>query len=538
MPKPDNNPYLEEVDGRLFPTRAGEKYLAQRVTSTSGQVYAFTSEADPVVVAAMMARLSRRAGDMRLIYLDEFAVDPDEAGELINRVVTQFGDDSVQQLVPVQLAVEGASNLLTKLLEWGRIGAAYLEQSTRYIMFDQKDEAGRYNYYLPNYLPADLLEGYDRDMTRIFDHYSEVVRAIDAHLRETVPRPDKESDPGGWSGWPAAIRAQACDAARPMLPVATRSTVGLMLNAQAAEGLIMRLLANDLPEAQAIGQQILEQTRKVIPAFLERTDRPDRGGLAVDYLRETRERMQELASQFISQPPGWDAKPVIMTDYWPKDELDLVPEMLFDLCGLTITGIDWQLPDNSEGTREEIFRAYMGERLNRRHRPGRALENAHYSFELVGDYGTFRDLQRHRMVDDWRWQSLHPRFGYEVPALVSEAGCDDLYNEAFAISADLYTLLEGAGYPNEAQYATLLGHRMRYRFTANLRELFHMLELRTGPQGHPGYRKLCLEMYHLLEGVHPLAAAEMKFVNQADNLDELTRLASERATANKLSQMS
>jgi thymidylate synthase ThyX len=178
----------------------------------------------------------------------------------------------------------------------------------------------------------------------------------------------------------------------------------------------------------------------------------------------------------------------------------------------------------------------MGERLNRRHRPGRALEKAHYSFDLVCDYGIFRDLQRHRMVDDLNWQPLTARYGYDVPSLVEEAGLTEQFEECFDISLRLYSTLQEAGYPLEAQYATLLGHKMRWKVTMNAREAFQMLELRTSPQGHPGYRKLSMQIYEKLAEVHPLLAEAMKFIN-TDEDAELTRLAAERYTQFKLEKL-
>ncbi len=527
--------FLTEVDGRKVVTSAGHEWLAEILTSTEDQVYAFTPNADPVIVAAAMARLSRRAGDMRVALLDEFAGDPADAPELIRRVVTEYGDDSVQQLVTIQFVVEGASNLLTKLLEWGRIGAAYLEQSTRYIYFDEKGPDGKYLFYTPDSLEPALTERFERDMNTIFDIYSEVVRRVTDHVRATNPRPDRAEDPNGYRAWPAITRAQACDAARPLLPVATRSTVGFALSSQAVDALVMRLLAHELPEAQAVGRKILEHARQVVPAFLERTDLPDRGGLTTEYWQNTTSAMAELAASVLPRSPEWDGKAVRLTDYWPQNETDLAAPMLFDHCGLSLEDI-YSETIRPEGLEERILEAYMGDRLNRRHRPGRALERAHFSWELVGDYGTFRDLQRHRMVDDLRWQPLHPDFGFEVPDLVTQAGCEDLFRQAFKASLLLYVAM-ATSHPVEAQYATLLGHRMRYQFTTNLRELFHLLELRTSPQGHPGYRKLCLDMFHQLERVYPRLSAAMKFVDQADNLDELTRMASGRATAAKLAKL-
>jgi thymidylate synthase ThyX len=179
----------------------------------------------------------------------------------------------------------------------------------------------------------------------------------------------------------------------------------------------------------------------------------------------------------------------------------------------------------------------MGERLNRRHRPGRALEKAHYSWDLVCDYGIFRDLQRHRMVDDLEWQQLTPRYGFEIPKLVEDAGLTETFEECFDLSLRLYSSLQQAGYQLEAQYATLLGHLMRWKVTYNAREAFHLHELRTSPQGHPGYRKLVMQMHEKLSEKHPLLGEAMRFVNQ-DEDQELTRLAAERYTQFKLDQLS
>src|SRR5690606_12768205 len=185
----------------------------------------------------------------------------------------------------------------------------------------------------------------------------------------------------------------------------------------------------------------------------------------------------------------------------------------------------------------DAFATYMGERLNRRHRPGRALEIAHYSWDLICDYGIFRDLQRHRMVDSLEWQQLTPRYGFDIPELVEKAGLADQFEKCFDKSAALYSLMQEKGYALEAQYATLLGHRMRWKITYNAREAFHLHELRTSPQGHPGYRKLVKEMHDKLAEVHPLLAGSMKFVNKGED-EELTRLAAERYTQYKLKNLS
>jgi thymidylate synthase ThyX len=210
--------------------------------------------------------------------------------------------------------------------------------------------------------------------------------------------------------------------------------------------------------------------------------------------------------------------------------------MLYEHSGSSIDEITGHVQEWSYEEKSKTFRTYMGERLNRRHKPGRALENAHYTFELMCDYGIFRDLQRHRIVDDLVWQQLTPRYGYEIPELVEEAQLTELFEKCFDISYELYSTMQAAGYMDEAQYATLLGHRMRWKLTYNAREAFHFHELRTAPQGHPGYRKLVKKMHDAVGEVHPLLASGMIFVNR-DEDPELSRLAAEKYTQYKLEQL-
>lgn len=512
-------------------TAAGRAYLEEVVTNADGNIYSFNDKLGPITIAAAMARLSRRGDDMRITILDEFANKMGKDEKLLQRVITAFGDDSVQQLAGMHVVVENASNILTKLLEWGRL-ASYLEQSTRYIYFDQKDADGNYRYHTPDYLPAETKATYIRTMDTIFDVYSELVRDLTKHIRATSTVPADERD----AAWRSATKAQACDAARPLLPVATTSTVGIYGSGQAIESLIMHLLSDELPEAREAGQSLLTEVRKVMPTFFERADKPDRGGATVAYRANTRKAVAAIAQTYLSDNHAAQADPVQLTDVWPRNEFDLVPDMLYEYSSLPLQDIRSEVSTWSYNKKADVMEAYIGERLNRRHRPGRALEKAHYSWDLLCDYGSFRDLQRHRMVDDLEWQQLTPRYGYDVPEVVEEAGLSDKFEACFDLSLSLYSTLQAAGFALEAQYATLLGHRMRWKVTYNAREAFHLHELRTSPQGHPGYRKLVLQMHTKLTEVHPVLADAMKFVNQGES-PELTRLAAERYTQYKLEKL-
>ncbi len=525
------NIYIDKTDKGVSITETGKQFLEETVTNPTGQVYGFYDKLSPITIAAAMARLSRRGDDMRVTILDEFASAQGKDEALLKRVITAYGDDSVQQLVGQHIVVEDASNLLTKKLEWGRL-ASYLEQSTRYIYFDQKDKDGKYKYFTPKNFNKKTKEYYEKINDQIFDIYSEMAHQLTDYVRKNSKVPEKEQD----IAWKGATRAQACDAIRDVLPVSTKSTVGIFASGQALESLILHLMSDETKEAQDVGQMILEEGRKTVPAFLERADRPDRGGAFVAYRQETAQDVKEIADELLQTTHSKDSNPVELVGFWPKNELELVSTMLYEHSGLSLREIKKRVDKLTYDDKKRIFDAYVGKRLNRRHKPGRALETAHYSWDIVCDYGIFRDLQRHRMVDDLAWQDLNPRFGYDVPKLVDEAGLSDKFEKCFDLSLKLYSYLQVEGHEKEAQYATLLGHKMRWKLTFNARQAFHFVELRTTPQGHPGYRKLCKEMYDKIAEVHPLIAKSMIFVNE-DEDPELTRLAAERYTQWKLKQL-
>lgn len=527
-----DNPYVKRTDNGWDITKQGKEFLEKSITNLSGDVYAFKDWLSSTTVAASMARLSRRGDDMRVTLLDEFAQSHGKDEGLLKRVISAYGDDSVQQLVGAHVVVENASNLLTKHLEWGRL-AAYLEQSTRYIYFDQKDDRGKYKYYTPTELDETTKQKYQETLDDIFDHYSAMVRKATEYVQKNSAVPKKEQD----GAWRAATRAQACDAIRPVLPVATKSTVGIYASGQALEHLIMRLRANESQEARNTGDAILQEARKVIPTFLERADAPERGGATTAFFANTRDATKKFVKDNVKESYGtYDGEPAQMIDYWPRNELDAIPYMLYEHSSLSLAELTEQVSEWSIEQKYEAMHTYIGERLNRRHRPGRAMEIPHYTWDIVCDYGIFRDLQRHRMVDNLTWQLLTPRYGYETPQLVDDAGLTELYEKCFELSLQLYDLLQKAGYEYEAQYATLLGHKMRWTITYNARQAFHLHEIRTTPHGHPGYRKLVHLMHQKVAEVHPLTAEAMKFVNR-DEDPELTRLAAERYTQFKLEKL-
>ncbi|MBV9411765.1 MAG: FAD-dependent thymidylate synthase [Acidimicrobiia bacterium] len=488
-----------------------------------------------VVKGALFARYSRTHKSLRRLFLDEFVGELDTTGdstidatvglkraeELYQRVFFEYGDDSVAQLGGVHLACEQASNLLTKVLEWGRL-MAYLEQSTRYIPYDNR-LGGRYRYYRdPDILGSALGTRYVGDLDRLFDIYAESLPQMQDWVRARYPKDPSDSD----FVYRQSIKAKALDALRGILPAASLSNVGIYGTGQGYEALLLRMRANPLPEARAYADMMLSELRKVIPSFLARVDRPDRGGAWSAYLEDTRASMEEVAGKLFAADDPEPRPAVTLVDFDPDAEHKLLAAMLYPYTELPEDQVLAKVRTLSADERAAVVRAYVGERANRRHKPGRALERVGYRFDIVSDYGAFRDLQRHRMLTI-EWQPLGTRHGYSVPPAVEEAGLADRYHDAMSRSADLYDALVGR-FPAQAPYAVSLAYRIRYAIQLNVREAMHMLELRTTPQGHPDYRTVCQEMHRLIatQAGHPLVAEMMRFVDHGTY--DLERLDAER----------
>src|SRR3984957_1134636 len=459
-------PYAEET----FTAEEAE-VLRPYVTNLEGPVFALVNLPE-VVKGALFARYSRSGKSLRRLFLDEFVGDLDISGdagvdatvglrraeELYDRVFLEYGDDSVAQLGGVHLACEQSSNLLTKVLEWGRL-MAYLEQSTRYVAYDSRLSTGRYRYYRdPEVLDSQLGARYVGDMDRMFEAYGELLPVMQAWLTKRFPRAAGDSD----FVYRQSIKAKALDSLRGLLPTASVSNVGIYGTGQSYEQLILRMRAHPLPEARRYAEMMIEELRKVIPSFLQRLDRPERGGVWAAYLASTRRETDAIVGRLWpdSSAPDGQEPLVKLIEYDPEGEDKVLAAMCFSSSTLDDEELVRRVSRLSDVDRLAIAHAYVGERTNRRHRPGRALERTSYRFEIVSDYDAFRDLQRHRMltVD---WQPLNPSLGFEVPEAVVEAGIEERFLASISRSADLYRDMYPI-FPDRAAYALTLAHRMRY----------------------------------------------------------------------------
>jgi thymidylate synthase ThyX len=500
-------------------TEAERELLEPHFTNLDRPVFALVNLPE-TVKGALFARYSRYPGTLRRLFLEEFVQDlpaPREswdAGEghraaaLYDRVFVGYGDDSVAQLGGAHLACEWVSNVLTKVLQRPRL-AAYLEQSTRYIAYDAglPDPPGGYRYYRDDELGPD----YETAMDELFNIYSTSLPRVLAWAQSAFPPADGEPE----AAHARAVKAKALDLLRGLLPAASLSHMGVFATGQTYEQLIMHLFANPLPEARGVGQMMLEELQAVIPSFLARIGRPERGGRWISYLERRHATASRLAARL-----GLDREPdaeehgpsVTLLDVHGTEE-DLLAALLFESSGCSGRTIRETLEQLGEYQRADLLRDLVGERANRRHRPGRGFEAVSYRFEIVADYGAFRDLQRHRMLSV-QWQALTPDLGAEVPEQVDLSGCGDDYRRALEVSRSEYERLAERGLGPAAAYALCLGYRIRFILDLNAREAMQLIELRSGREGHPSYRAVAHEMHARIAEVHPGVAEAMTHVDR------------------------
>jgi thymidylate synthase ThyX len=510
--------------------------LAPHFTNLDRPVFALVNLPE-TVKGALFARYSRYSGTVRRLYLEEFADDVGAAGrpfdgaegeraaKLYERVFLGYGDDSIAQVGGAHIACEWVSNVLTKVLQRGRL-AAYLEQSTRYIPYDRplpEDAGGGFRYYRDGELGPD----YASAMDELFAIYSRSLERIETWAAERWPRGEEPE-----AAWRRSIRAKALDLLRGLLPASTLSHVGIYATGQAYEQLLLRLMASPLPEAREIGAMILRELQLVMPSFVSRVERPDRGGEWITYLRQRREATEDWVSRLgLDRRGGDEDAPAVELIHVDGTEEDLLASSLFEAATASETEIRARVDVLDRAERAELLAALLGERANRRHRPGRGFEALRYRFEIVSDYGAFRDLQRHRMLT-CQWQRLGPDLGAGVPAEVREAGVGEEFERALEISRGSYERLRDAGRPEAAPYALCLAYRIRYVLDLNAREAMHLIELRSGREGHPAYRAVAQAMHERIAAIHPAVAAAMTHVDTSRE-PRLERILSEIRTHRK-----
>ncbi len=513
--------------------------LAPYFTNLEGPIFALVHLPE-VVKGALFARYSRTGKSLRRLFLDEFAeqvvgrvvpgpegVKVDKAEQLYERVFFDYGDDSVAQLGGVHLACEQVSQLLAKAIEWGRL-AAYLEQSTRYMRYDDRP-GGAWRLTVPPEISATPAEdAYLAFADRTFETYGRLFQPLFDLFVERFPKQPEDSE----FLYRSTITAKTCDTLRELLPAGTRSNLGVYATGQSYEQMLLRMRAHPLAEVREYAGLMLVELRKVIPAFLKRVDLEDRGVAWSRYLAESRGATVEIATKFTGGAEPEPRELVTLTDFDALGEEKVVAAALYAATDLPDDQLRGLTHAMSADEREAVLRAYVGDRSNRRHKPGRAFERTDYRFDVLCDYGAFRDLQRHRPLT-LEWQTLTPTHGYDTPQVIGEAGMTAEWDAVMEDSAATWAILADHAGEESAQFAVAMAYRIRFVMQMSAREAMHLIELRSSPQGHPTYRRVARRMHELIEreAGHAAIAGAMSYLDTSDV--DLERLEAERRADTK-----
>jgi thymidylate synthase ThyX len=523
----DNPPEFSAAESSL---------LARFFTNMDRPVFALRNLPE-VVKGALFSRYSRTEKSLRRVLLDEFINEPDSgfdrlagsdggaddmvavrrAEEFYERVLVGYGDDSVAELAGAHVAVERVSTLAAKALEDSRIGISPLEKSTRYVRFDRPGLDGRYLYHRG---PELAHPAYEPACEALFQTYSKMVDPLTQSIRQRFPIEEGETD----RAWKAATRAKALDMLRGLLPAGTLTNLGLFGNGRAFEYLITKLAASELPECRRIALDLHHELSVVIPSFVKRAVDERYGAPAADRLASNRSATARMAQRSGQTGTG---PSVMLVEHDPDAERKVVAAALFPH-----SDAGWNELGGDPGA---LLETILGDRTNRRQRPPRALEHAQYNFEIVANFAAYRDLHRHRMLTQDR-QLLGTGLGYDVPIGLAELGMEKDFRSAIDAAASAHAHLERDAGPALAQYVVPLAFRLRWYFRVNLREIYHLCELRTTPQGHPDYRWVAQEMFKRVSEVHPRLARYAKFVDMGPG-DELERRRSEQRIDQKLNAL-
>ncbi len=518
------------------------------VTNTTGQVFVLRNLPE-VIKGALFSRYSRSTLGLRSLLLKEFIGNDAEAAfseiaggkEVLNsqidaikkaqsfydRILDGYGDDSIGELGGAHMAIENISMLAAKVIQDARIGGSPLEKSTRYIYFDQKIN-GEYLFYRePVILTSAYRDLYLSTCNHLFDVYQKLIPPLTASFEAANPRAEEVSK----TAYNAAIRAKVLDCLRGLLPTATLTNMGVFGNGRFFEGVLHKLNAHPLAELKEIGRRSYEELSKVIPSFVRRGDPEHHTDKAYQSFHEKlTENIAHIADK-LTHFRETSSQGGVRLLYKDEEGVNKVAAaLLFAVSDKGLFDLKKQISTLKPQEIAEILQAAASSRKNRRQKSPRALENATFTFEIIADFGIYRDLHRHRMLTQER-QLLTCHLGYYIPKELIGTPFEADYRAALEKAKEAYLVI-AEEFPEEAQYIVPMAYNIRWYFTLNLRALQWLTELRSQAAGHAGYRFVAQEMARLVSEEEPLFAPFFKFVDFEGH--ELGRLSQEIRKEEKL----
>ncbi len=482
-----------------------------------------------VIKGTLFSRYSRSSKDLRTLFKEEFLTNPDlkkiiaphlfqlnqtvdikKAEDFYERILVGYGDDSVAELGGTHLAIENISMLATKSIEEHRIGLSPLEKSTRYVYFDKKIN-DRYPFYQDKtILKSSFKNEFIKTTNYLFDTYSEIVHKIQPILEKIFPGDDS-------TAYRFSIRAKACDLARGLLPLSALTNMGVFGNGRAFEYLITTLLNDPLDEVKELAKKMNKNLRQVIPAFVKRATN-EKGVAYRQYLAQREEKTTALIKKYLkkSQPQSQVSNNKATLLEAEKDgEEKVIAAILYEKTHLPYQECFKAAKNLTLHQKKEILKASLSLRENRHQKPPRALEQINFSFEIVADWGVYKDLMRNRLLTRFK-KPFTNNLGYFIPEEIKLTGFEKTYRQAAEAALNLFSKMEKK-LPTKAQYTVIHAAYNRFYLKMNLREAAHLTELRSGPQGHHSYRKIAQQIARQIIKVYPtLGRLALKFVDYND----------------------
>jgi len=521
--------------------------LSNHFSNADDNVFAITTPRQ-VDRGALMSRYSRTDKSMRRIFLDEFLQNKNRGEEFYNRVLIEYGDDSVAELGEAQIAIEGLSNIAVKKIEDRRIGLSYLEKSSRYVAWNKKIN-GQFRFYRePVLMKSKFGDLYVDTCNFSFDVYSKNIDPMIKYIREKYPIEKytfKDSKDNTEKLFPklkeendiksanmiysGSTKAKALDILRGLLPASTITNVGITGNGRAFEYLLTILASSELEEERGLASKIKKELDTTIKAFVRRAD--DKYGKAFQNYLQQIKNVSKIATKEIKPKVMSGARTQLVDHESEKIAIDkIITSIIYEQSPSTSYNIIMQqVKKLSDEKKIKIINTFTKLRKNRRHRPSRAFESVYYTFDLLNNFGMFRDFHRHRALTLER-QLLTTDHGYNIPDEIKVLGIEKDYRECMEKTKHTFDKIR-TKHPEQGQYVVNFAYNYPYFMKFNLREACHLIELRTVPQGHVDYRRVAQQMFKEINRIHPNLSKIIKFVDLKEY--DLERFESEKRSEEK-----
>ena len=418
-------------------------------------------------------------------------VDSKRSAGFLEKFYITYGHGSIADTAFIHIALENISQLAIKALENSRL-AAYQEKSTRYQIMDrihtvEPDKIRKSKHH----------KLFNEAINSFFDLYEDFVSILLDSARKNNKRKKGESE----GAFENRIRIPVIDRCRLILPAAVMGNVGMTMSGREVEYTIAKLLSHSLEEAKELGEDIKNVAIKKLPILVKFAD-------PIAYQIKQEKDLALEAQKMLGKKAGVDEKNVRLVQY-DRDALErVIIASLERFSHQPYKEIERRVAKMSRRQKERLFDKIIGKRSKRHDKPLRELEATLYTFDVVCDFGAFRDLQRHRMVTQ-TVQPLSTYLGYVEPKNLDETGQKERYHQVMELADKAYREI-AKDYPQEAQYIVPMAYRRRFIFHMNLREAIYIIELRSRPAGHISYRRVCWDMWREINRVHPYFAKYIK----------------------------